>query len=147
MNKLHGKQSLHSARLGKIADRDATTHKNDMSISRLAHLRVARFFIKKMRPFSECEDPTFREQDAREWEACGRDTMCATIGECFLVPAEQVKLVMRSVLKRAVLGVVHLNADLWTSKVSYQKFLGVRIMWKSGPDMKTALLVVTLHCL
>jgi hypothetical protein len=40
---------------------------------------------------------------------------------------------------------VHLNADLWTSKVSHQKFLGVSIFWKSGPELKTALLAVTLY--
>jgi hypothetical protein len=59
---LYDKPALHNARLGKIADRDATGLKNNMSISRLTHFRVERFFIKKMRPFSECEDPTFREQ-------------------------------------------------------------------------------------
>jgi hypothetical protein len=68
--------------------------------------------------------------------------MRGTIGECFLclVAAEQVKLVINSVEKRTVLAFVHLNADLWTSKVSNQKFLVVRIFWKSGPDLKTAFL-------
>ncbi len=60
--------------------------------------------------------------------------MCGTIGECFLVADQQVKLVINSASKRAVLAFVHLNADLWTSKVSHQKFLGVRIFCKSGPE-------------
>jgi hypothetical protein len=58
---------------------------------------------------------------------------------------EQVKLALRSVLKRTVIPLVHLNADLWTSKVSHQKFLGVHIFWKTGPDLKTTLIVVTLY--
>jgi hypothetical protein len=84
---LHGKSALHDARLGKIADSDAAALRNNMSLPRLAQLRVARF-LKKMRPFSECEDPTFRKQATCEWEACGRDTMRPTIGECFLVAPE-----------------------------------------------------------
>ena len=40
---------------------------------------------------------------------------------------------------------MYLNADLWTIKVNHQKFLGVRIFWKSGPDLKTTLLAVTLY--
>jgi hypothetical protein len=68
-----------------------------------------------------------------------------TIDECFLVAPQQVKLVINSAAKRAVLAFLHLNADLWTSKVSHQKFLGVRVFWKSGPELKTALLAVTLY--
>jgi hypothetical protein len=40
---------------------------------------------------------------------------------------------INSASKRAVLAFLHLNADLWTSKVSHQKFLVVRIFWKSDP--------------
>ncbi len=114
-----------------------------MSITRLAHLRVTRYFIKTMRPFSHCEDASYREQVSPDWVACARGTMCGTIGECFLVAAQQSKLVINSTAKRAVLAFVHLNADLWTSKVSHQKFLGVRIFWKSGPELKTTLVTVT----
>ena len=37
----------------------------------------------------------------------------------------EIKLAIRSTLKRAVLTAFHLNTDLWTSKGSHQKFLGV----------------------
>jgi hypothetical protein len=43
-----------------------------------------------------------------------------------------------------VLTLVHVNADLWTSKVSHQKFLDVSICWKADTDLKTTLLEVTL---
>jgi hypothetical protein len=129
----HSHQSLHSARLVTLAEKNATADRKHMSIAGLAHLRVARYFIKNMRPFSHCEDASYREQGSPDWAACVRDTMRGTIGECFLVVAQQVNLVINSAAKRVVLAFLHLNADLWTSKVSHHKFLGVRIFWKSGP--------------
>ncbi len=47
-----------------------------MSIARLAHLRVARYFIKTMRPFSHCEDASYREKTSSDWVACTRE-QCA----------------------------------------------------------------------
>ncbi len=72
----------------------------------LTQFRVARFFIKTMRPFSQCEDANYPEQAATDWVACYRDTMRGTIGECFLVTAEEVKLALRPVLKRSVITLV-----------------------------------------
>ena len=129
----HSHQALHSARLDTLAEKNETVDRRHMSIARLTHLRVACYFIKTMRPFSHCEDASYREQASPDWVACVRDTMCGTIGECFLVVTQQVKLVINSAAKRAVLAFLHLNADLWTSKVSHHKFLGVRIFWKSDP--------------
>ncbi len=125
LNKLHDHKGLHGARLGKMSDSNATDLKRNMTITRLAQLCVTRFFIRKMSPFSECEDLSYREEAGPAWKACSRDTMCGTIGECFLVATEQVKHGLRSDLKCSVIAVVHLNADLWTRKVSHQKFLGV----------------------
>ena len=112
--------------LGKIAQANAAVAKRNMPADRLAQVRVVRFFIKKMLAFSVCEDAAYREQASVDWKAFKRDTMSVTIGECFLVTAAQTKRAIRSTLKRAVLPPFHLNADLWTSKVSHQKFLGVR---------------------
>jgi len=141
----HSHAALHGARVSTLAERNATAASRHMSTARLAQLRVARYFIKAMRPFSDCEEASYREQASPDWVACKRDTMRGTIGECFLVAAQHVKLAITSVAKRSVLAFVHLNADLWTTKVSHQKFLGVRIFWKTGPDLKTALLAVTLY--
>ena len=68
-------------------------------MDRLTQLRVVRFFIRKMSPFSECEDGRYREQDVTDWVACYRDTMRGTIGEFFQVVTEEVKLDLRPVLK------------------------------------------------
>ena len=95
--------------------------------------------------FSVCEDKAYHEQVSVEWKTCSRDTMRGTIGECFLVTAAEIKHTIRTVLKRTVLPEFHLNADLWTSKVSHHKFFGVRIFWKSVEQMRTALLAVTLY--
>ena len=67
--------STTDARLKKMAESDSADLKKNMSLPRLAQLRVARFFIRKMCPSSECEDASYLEQAAREWEACGRDTI------------------------------------------------------------------------
>ena len=136
----HSHQALYSARLGTLADENATPVRRHMSITRLTQLRVARYFIKTMSPFSHCEDTSYREEASPDWVACVRDTMRGTIGECFLVVTQQVKLAINSDTKRAVLVFLHLNTDLWTIKVSHHKFLVVRIFWKSGPDLKTAFL-------
>ncbi len=39
-------QTLHSTRLGTLVEKNATATRRHMSITRLVHLRVARFFIK-----------------------------------------------------------------------------------------------------
>ena len=95
--------------------------------------------------FSVCEDRAYREQASPEWKPCSRDTMRGTIGECFLVTSADLKHTIRTVLTHVVLSVFHLNTDLWTSKVSHQKFLGVRIFWKTTEQMKTELLAVTWY--
>ena len=92
-----------------------------------------------------CEDKAYREQSSVKWKACIRDTIRGTIGECFLVTAAEIKHTIRTVLKSTVLPAFHLNEDLWTSKVSHQIFLGVRIFWKSAEQMRTVLLAVTLY--
>ena len=100
---LHSHETRHTARQGTLAEKNATASSRNMTRARLAQLRAARFFIKKMRPFSQCEDVSYREQAAPDWVACCRDTMRGTIGECFLVATEQVKLALRSVLNHGVL--------------------------------------------
>ena len=117
---LHDREVLHNARLGKIAQANAVSTMKNMPVDRLAQYSVSRFFIKKMLAFSVCEDPAHREQESLDWKTCNRDTMCATIGECFLVTVAQTKQTILCALKRVVLTEFHLNEDLWTRKVSHQ---------------------------
>jgi hypothetical protein len=63
----HGHQALHSARLGTLSEKNATAGRRRMSIAGLAHLRVSRYFIKNMRPFSHCEDASYHEQASTDW--------------------------------------------------------------------------------
>jgi hypothetical protein len=100
----HSHQALHRVRLVTLAEKNATAVRRHMSITGLAHLRVARYFIKNMRPFSHCEDASYREQASPDWVACARDTIRGTIGECFLVVAQQVNLVINSAVKCAMLA-------------------------------------------
>ena len=83
----------------------------------IAQVLVARFFIKKMLAFSVCEDTAYREEASVDWKVSKRDTRRSTIGECFLVTDAQTKL----------------------------EFLVVRIFWKVGAQMTSALLPVTLY--
>jgi len=50
-----------------MTESDSADLKKNMSLPRLAQLRVARFFIRKMCPSSECEDASYLEQAAREF--------------------------------------------------------------------------------
>ncbi len=61
----HSHQTLNSARLVTLAEKNGTVARRLMSIAGSAHLRVARYFIKNMRPFSHCEDASYREQASR----------------------------------------------------------------------------------
>ena len=51
----HGKEELHTERVGKMQEANTEDVMKQMSIHRLAQLRVVRFFIKKMLAFSVCE--------------------------------------------------------------------------------------------
>jgi hypothetical protein len=146
MKTLRGHKTLHFARQVTLSQRNVSALSRNMTMTRLAQLRVAPYFIRKMCPFSQCEDTSYREQTVSDWVACCRDTIRGTIGERFLVTADQVKLALHSVLTRTVLlTLVHLNADLWTITVIHQKFLVVCICGKTGTDLKTALPGVTLY--
>jgi hypothetical protein len=129
--------SVHTSRLGKLQQANAVAAAKNMPVARLAQLRVARFFIRNMMPFSVCEDQAYREQASTDWKACSRDTMSGTIGECFLVAASEITLVILSTLKRCILAAFHLNADLWTSKVSHFALASyAHVLW--GPYLAEA---------
>jgi hypothetical protein len=53
--------ALYIARLVTLSEKNTTTARRHMSIARLAHLCVTRYFIKTMCPFSHCEDASYRE--------------------------------------------------------------------------------------
>ncbi len=59
---LHGNQDLHHTRLDRIMNSNTESLQRQMPLTRLAQLRVTRFVIRKMRPFSECEDAIYHEQ-------------------------------------------------------------------------------------
>jgi hypothetical protein len=50
--------------------------------------------------------------------------------------ASNLKQVIKSVIDMTLLPPIHLNADLWTRKVTGEKFLGVRVFWKVGKVLK-----------
>ena len=72
---LYIRDALHSVRVGKMEEANAAADVKKMPVYRLVQLRVARFFIKKMMPFTVCEDRTYPEQESLDWKTCSRDTM------------------------------------------------------------------------
>jgi hypothetical protein len=67
---LHGHKVLHTARQGTLTERNDSVLNRNMTMTRLAHLRMARYFTRKMCPFSQSEDASYREQVASDWVAC-----------------------------------------------------------------------------
>ena len=72
---MNSREVLHNARLDKMEEVNEAVAKKNMTVHRLAQLRVARFFIKKMVAFSVCEDRAYHEQTSPEWKTSNRDTM------------------------------------------------------------------------
>jgi hypothetical protein len=91
------------------------------------------------------EKPTFRGLMNKDWIPCKDESISSTVGEIFLVTASNVCQDIKSAIDMSLLPPFHLNADLWTSKVTGEKFLGVRVFWKVGRELKTALLTVTAY--
>ena len=56
-----------------------------------------------------------------------------------------MKEAIKSAIDIALLPPFNINADLWTSKVTGEKFLGVRVFWKIGRELKSVLLAVTAY--
>jgi hypothetical protein len=50
--------------------------------------------------------------------------------------ASNVKQAIKSAIDMTLLPLIHLNADVWTSQVTCEKFLGVRVFWKVGKVLK-----------
>ncbi len=59
---IHDHKDLHTAREDTFPERNTTDLSGNMIIVLLVHLRVARYFIRKMCPFSQCEDTSYHEQ-------------------------------------------------------------------------------------
>ena len=81
----------------------------------------------------------------KDWIPCSTETILSTIGEIFLVSASNVKEAIKSAIDIALLPPFNINADLWTTKVTGEKFLGLRVFWKIGRELKSVLLAVTAY--
>jgi len=91
------------------------------------------------------EKSSFRDLMHKDWIPCKAESIRSTIGEIFLVAASNVKQATKSAIGIALLPPFNINADLWTSKVTGEKFLGVRVFWKNGRELKSVLLAVTAY--
>jgi hypothetical protein len=123
----------------------AQASKNGMAPNRLHQLQAALFVIQTCQSFAVVEKQAFRNLMHQDWIPCKAESIRSTVGEIFLVAASNVKKAIKSAIDVALLPPFHINADLWTSKVTGEKFLGVRVFWKVGKVLKSALLAVTAY--
>ena len=141
----HGKRSALTAHQQQLQKQEAQASKHGMAPSRLQQLKVALFLIQTCQPFAVVEKSSFRDLMSKDWIPCAAETIRSTIGEIFLVAASNVKEAFKSAIDIALLPPFNINADLWTSKVTGEKFLGLRVFWKIGRDLKSVLLAVTAY--
>ena len=111
----HGRKAALTGHQSQLQKQEAQATRHGMKPNRFHQLKAALFVIQTCQPFSVVETPTFRD-----------------IGEIFLVAASTVRQGIKSVIDMSLLPPFHLNADLWTSKVTGEKFLDVRVFWKIG---------------
>ena len=83
---------------------------------------------------------------SKDWIPCAAETIRSTIGEIFLVAASNVKEAFKSAIDIALLPPFNINADLWTCKVTGEKFLGLLVFWKIGRDLKSGSVSRTDQC-
>ena len=141
----HGKKAAQSKHQVQLQKQAAQASKNGMAPNRFHQLQAALFVIQTCQPFAVVEKQAFRNLMHQDWIPCKAESIRSTVGEIFLVAASNVKQAIKSAIDMALLPPIHLNADLWTSKVTGEKFLGVRVFWKVGKVLKSALLAVTAY--
>jgi hypothetical protein len=135
----HGKKAALSAHQVKLQKQEAQATQHGISPSRFQQLKVALFLMQTCQPFAVVahEKSSFRDLMHKDWIPCTAESIRSTVGEIFLVAASNVKQAIKSAIDMALLPPIHLNADLWTSKVTGEKFLGLRVFWKIGRDLKS----------
>lgn len=141
----HGRKAALSGHQSQLQKQEAQATRLGMKPNRFHQLKAALFVIQTCQPFSVVETPTFRDIMHKDWIPCKAESIRSTVGEIFLVAASTVRQGIKSAIDMSLLPPFHLNADLWTSKVTGEKFLGVRVFWKIGKVLKTALLAVTAY--
>ena len=141
----HGRKAALSAHQTRLQKQETQATQHGMAPSRFLQLKVALFLIQTCQPFAVVDKSSFRDLMHKDWIPCAPETIRSTIGEIFLVSASNVKQAIKSAIDIALLPPFNINADLWTSKVTGEKFLGVRVFWKIGRELKSVLLAVTAY--
>ena len=121
---------------------DALKH---LGPKRYAALMVTLNIIKLMRPFMCVEDETTHATANADWVPCSAQTARRNVGEMFLAGAALIKDKLAKRTAAALLPGLRLNADLWTSKITKLKYLGVRVFWMSMGVMHTSMLACSVY--
>jgi hypothetical protein len=103
------------------------------------------FLIQTCQAFVVVEKSSYRDLMHKDWIPCKTESIRSTFGDIFLVTVSNVKKSIKSAIDMALLPPFHINVDLWTSKVTGEKYLGVRVFWKIGKVIKSSLITVTVY--
>ena len=98
-----------------------------LSPQRYYQLCFTLLVISKFLSFQISEAPWLRAFAHPDWIPCKAEIVKRSVGEYFLTFGRGVQEQIRQLRNSHFLPCVHLNADLWKSKVNKIKFVGVRI--------------------
>ena len=114
-----------------------------LSPQRYYQLCLTLMVISKFLSFQISEAYWLRAFAHPDWEPCKAEIVRRSVGEYFLTFGRGVQEQIRQLRDSHFLPSVHLNADLWKSKVSKVKFVGVRIFVLINAMLWSALLAVS----
>jgi len=115
------------------------------STERYYSIRIARATIKKALAFSFWEDFEVRAVQNRGARYESAQSVRRHVGEQFWEFVKARRATFEKVHSNALLPCYHLNADLWTSKITNKKYLGVRIFYPNLGKIQSTLLACTLY--
>ena len=116
-----------------------------MSETRFQTICTTLYIIRRLLPFAHVECPEFRDTVHPVWKVITTETQRNLVAEMYLCMVADVKKAIAAVIASVLLSAFWINADLWTSKVTKEKFYGIRIFFKKQGNLETALLVVALY--
>lgn len=117
----------------------------DMDPSRYWSLATAKLFYTRTLPFSLVEDPSFRDIAHPEAPRMSAKRLKRIMLEMYIAVRQSLCSALQDA-KRAAGGraCFHLNVDLWTSKVSGEKYMGLRLFYiDANFNYSSSLLAVT----
>lgn len=139
---IHNKHGVGRGVAGRGAGEHANQEKNKrqkksaslLGKARSMFLAVVYYLIDCLLPHTTVGKASFRAVSHPDWTPCGARKARAGIGEMFLWSVGKIRQKVKAIKASCpALPMFHINLDLWTSKISNDKFMGVRIFAVESP--------------